>query len=225
MISAQERFRRTMAAWRFPPAGRSGVYVIANVATGEMYVGSSRDIRRRWKGHLKDLKAGTASRRLQAAWNSFGADVFRFAVVASTSDDRVEMERIEQEHIDRLDAAGCGGYNARPRAQNNTGFRFTPEMRARRSEQLLAQWAAGVRERKPVLRTPADEARRIQRIKELAAAGRFHPNQRPSPEHRRAISEKMRGNAHTKGRVAPADERVRRSDAAKAWWRRRRGES
>jgi hypothetical protein len=52
--------------------GVEGIYAI-EFATGEVYVGSSMDVGRRWQEHERDLRAGRhRNRALQAAWAATG---------------------------------------------------------------------------------------------------------------------------------------------------------
>jgi len=57
----------------------SGIYVIENTETGFRYIGSSYDIRKRWKEHRGHLRRGTHhSRFMQNVWNKHGESVLKF---------------------------------------------------------------------------------------------------------------------------------------------------
>lgn len=59
-----------------------GIYKITQTATGKFYIGSSRDIYARWDEHRSSLRRGKHhSKRLQNAWNKYGADAFQFELV------------------------------------------------------------------------------------------------------------------------------------------------
>jgi group I intron endonuclease len=76
------------------------IYVIRNVVNGKFYVGSTVDARVRFQAHKRRLKKGThQSPHLQAAWNKYGEDCFKFEVVASV-EDRDELLAVEQVWLD-----------------------------------------------------------------------------------------------------------------------------
>lgn len=103
-----------------------GVYRITNSANGRQYIGSSQNVKGRWKIHNRDLNAGRhANRGLQHAWNKYGAGAFRFEVVCEVESlDRL----IEQENI-AIESARANGiklYNTRIAAENNRGLKLGP---------------------------------------------------------------------------------------------------
>jgi len=58
-----------------------GIYEIKNKVTGKCYVGSSKQIEKRWQQHLLALRKGTHhSILLQRAWNKYGEECFAFEV-------------------------------------------------------------------------------------------------------------------------------------------------
>lgn len=58
-----------------------GVYVIRNIITQEVYVGSSINIKKRIKRHRGDLKRGNhANPHLQKSWNEHGSHNFDFSI-------------------------------------------------------------------------------------------------------------------------------------------------
>lgn len=60
----------------------SGVYVIHNTKTGMVYIGSSYNLRERWKSHRYQLNSGNHENfRLQDAWNKDGEQAFKFYVL------------------------------------------------------------------------------------------------------------------------------------------------
>jgi len=64
----------------------TGVYQIRCKANGRRYVGSSLDIKRRWKEHRSDLrKRRHCNARLQNAWNKYGERAFEFKLIQLTS--------------------------------------------------------------------------------------------------------------------------------------------
>lgn len=62
---------------------RPGVYTITHLPTGRRYVGSTKNLSKRWSAHRRKLRDGThGNPLLQTAWTSDGPEAFRFAIVA-----------------------------------------------------------------------------------------------------------------------------------------------
>ena len=63
----------------------SGVYAIRNIQTGELYVGSTKCIRNRWRNHIHFLNKGNhQNKNLQKAYN-FDSAAFKFEVLEKCS--------------------------------------------------------------------------------------------------------------------------------------------
>lgn len=72
------------------------IYKIRNIINGKFYVGSTVDARVRFQAHKRRLKKGThQSPHLQAAWNKYGEECFKFEVIAYI-EDRDELLAVEQ---------------------------------------------------------------------------------------------------------------------------------
>jgi len=70
-----------------------GIYKIINTYNGNYYVGSSKNIHRRWNEHLKKLKSDNHQNViLQRAWNKYGENNFKFEVI-ETCDLNILLER------------------------------------------------------------------------------------------------------------------------------------
>lgn len=111
-----------------------GVYAIRNTANGKCYVGSSSNVKARWRTHLKLLRAGRHySKHMQSAWNAYGPDAFEFALI-ETVDDASRLTDREQYWIDSLQTVSPEyGYNSRPLAESSRGRKASDEERARLS--------------------------------------------------------------------------------------------
>lgn len=72
----------------------SGIYCIRHVSSGRMYVGSSVNIKARWRAHRHRLFQGEhANRHMQNLWNRDGRDSFTFAVLEyCEADDLLRRE-------------------------------------------------------------------------------------------------------------------------------------
>lgn len=61
----------------------AGVYNITNKVNGHSYVGSSNDIKRRWRDHKSRLRGNRHNNDyLQNAWNLYGEENFEFKTLA-----------------------------------------------------------------------------------------------------------------------------------------------
>jgi group I intron endonuclease len=94
-----------------------GIYQIKNTLDGLVYVGSSWDIPKRWKGHRLLLARGNHhSRRLQKAWDEYGATAFVFEILEFCY-KRNALAKIEQSWIDELQSSNPRhGYNIKSKA-------------------------------------------------------------------------------------------------------------
>ena len=111
-----------------------GVYQIKNKNSGKIYVGSSVNIKRRWKAHRFHLNRGTHdSKWLQNSWDKNGQDAFEFSVLVVCSSDMVLF--YEQSLINGLNPA----YNTLKTAGSTLGHRLSDETKASMS---LAQRAS-----------------------------------------------------------------------------------
>lgn len=103
-----------------------GIYVILNTFNDKVYVGSSINLKVRWQKHLNDLTKNIHDNRyLQAAYNKQDKQGFMFVVIEFIQSKPNLVVR-EQHWIDTLNAYG-GGYNLRPKAESQLGFKHSEE--------------------------------------------------------------------------------------------------
>jgi group I intron endonuclease len=70
-----------------------GIYKITNKQNGKFYIGSSKQIDRRWWEHKNDLiKNKHHNIKLQHAWNYYGSDAFDFIIIEEVTADKL-LER------------------------------------------------------------------------------------------------------------------------------------
>lgn len=110
----------------------SGIYQITCVRNGQIYVGSSKNIPKRWAEHRRALRKGRSNcRYLQHAWIKHGEASFRFHVIEECIEESLEGR--EQFYIDTL----------RPAFNSITDVkrRFGKEMRDKIAASLRAKAA------------------------------------------------------------------------------------
>ena len=95
-----------------------GVYKIINTENGKVYIGSSKDIDRRWREHVRELELNThINAHLQNAWNKYGKKSFKFEVIEQC-DEQKRYER-EQHYIDLYKPFQDNGYNIVQKISND----------------------------------------------------------------------------------------------------------
>lgn len=109
-----------------------GIYKITNLLNGKVYVGSAANISKRWSRHRKDLEGREhRNKKLQAAFNKYGASAFEFSLLEKTSD---LLER-EQFWIDAL-RAFSEGYNLCPMARSSRGRTYSESEKMKRAPHM-----------------------------------------------------------------------------------------
>lgn len=93
-----------------------GIYWIRNCKNGKFYIGSSSNIRQRWREHRSHLIRNIhKNKHLQSAWNKYGSKSFKFEIL----EELIEANLIEIEQW-YLDSTRCclrtHGYNILPDA-------------------------------------------------------------------------------------------------------------
>jgi hypothetical protein len=106
---------------------KSGIYKITNKITNKFYIGSAVDIKSRWSGHKRRLKANTHdNKHLQSAWNKDGIQNFLFEIVEIC--EREILIPTEQKYLDEYKCWDREiGYNIAKIAGNTTGCFHTEE--------------------------------------------------------------------------------------------------
>jgi group I intron endonuclease len=114
------------------PLSKPGIYCIRNVVSGRVYVGSSVNIRSRWKSHRANLNNGRhPGKVMQASWDRHGPDAFEFSVLEFVENPH-DLIAAEQRWIDALRAVDPElGFNVSPTAGNCLGVKHTEETRAK----------------------------------------------------------------------------------------------
>lgn len=200
------------------------IYKIRNVVNQKFYVGSAVDTRSRFRQHRRLLKKGTHHcKHLQAAWNKYGEDAFKFEVVEHVS-SRDVLEAAEDvwllEHVGkphcynkgrsaRAPWRGTKGTGASPL----TGTTISEERKQVIREATLAQWKASDPRtgRKHSEETKRKISAKTQEAIEDGRGGCFIPTE----ETRKKMSEALKGNQNAKGHVRSEEHRRKLSEANK----------
>jgi len=107
------------------PSG--GLYIIQNNTNHHIYVGSTKDFRKRWNLHLHLLRTKKHhSPHLQAAWNKYGESSFSFHKLQFIEDKQQRLD-LEQHFLDTLHPE----YNISKLAISVEGCVRSPETRAK----------------------------------------------------------------------------------------------
>tara|TARA_R110002126_G_scaffold47605_3_gene133347 strand:+ start:2964 stop:3617 length:654 start_codon:yes stop_codon:yes gene_type:complete len=102
-----------------------GIYKIVSKNNQKIYVGSSINIKNRWRQHKFTLRKNThANKHLQSAWNKHGEENFEFTLVEECED----LDSKELYWIDVYQANDrAKGYNKRLDGTTNRGIKRTPD--------------------------------------------------------------------------------------------------
>ena len=95
-----------------------GIYRVHNKTNGKALIGTSRDVTSVLNRHRAQLGfGGHPNRRLQADWNSFGADAFNFEILDTLSpsdrpeyDPTEDLQMLEKLWLQKLAPSGNPGY-------------------------------------------------------------------------------------------------------------------
>lgn len=95
-----------------------GIYKIENIKNNKKYIGSSKNIEKRFRDHKKNLETGKHhSIKLQRAWNKTkNKNIFSFEVIEEVKDIK-NLKKREQYYIDLYDAY-YNGYNCSLKVDN-----------------------------------------------------------------------------------------------------------
>lgn len=210
----------------------SGIYVIRNIFTNKVYVGSSVDLMLRWKRHVNALSRGIHhSKKLQKSWNKYGEDKFKFEIILTC--EREELIINEQREIDSRNSF-ISGYNMAPTAGSSLGRKATSATKAKMSlasrgnnrgvgykhtNEAKAKIAAAL-----TGRIQSDKS--IERIASLYRGKKLskehceklsasHKGNVPSLKTREKLSLAMTGNKYALGYKHTAETRAKMSKAAR----------
>ena len=89
----------------------SGVYKITNTVTGDFYIGSSKDVKERWRGHKKpSVWKKNPNKQLYIDMQKYGIDKFVFEIIEKVEEG--SLKETEQRFIEALKPI-YNNYNAK----------------------------------------------------------------------------------------------------------------
>jgi group I intron endonuclease len=113
----------------------SGVYKIINNYDNKEYIGSSKEIERRWKDHVRSLRKGKHDNPyLQYAWNKYGEENFSFEVIIEVPEDCLLEEEDKFLTRDKTRSYNICEKAGKPPPRTESTYTRTPEMRKAQSE-------------------------------------------------------------------------------------------
>lgn len=198
------------------------IYKIRNVINQKFYVGSAVDTRTRFRQHRRLLRNNTHHcKHLQAAWNKYGEDAFKFEIVEQVTSREV-LETAEDVWLNaHVGKPHCYNWGRSARAPWRgtkgsglsplTGTTISQERKDRLREATLEQWKTSDPR---TGRKHSEETRQkiSTKVQEAVASGRggcFIP----SEETRQKMSDALKGNQNAKGHVRTEEHRRRLSAA------------
>lgn len=186
----------------------SGVYRIINCVNGKCYVGSSKNLSRRKKDHMRLLESGTHhSTKLKNSLRKYGLLAFEFEVLEHCE---VDVLLIREAHWMAVYDTVNSGYNMRRDPSTNLGVRPSAEARRKMSE---AQKGRVVPEHVRQKMSEATRGRDMSRQVQISAENR---RGKPLPHDTRrkiseALADKPKSTEHV-AKVAAANKGVTRSE-------------
>jgi len=109
----------------------SGIYKIENLVNHKLYIGQSDDLYRREQAHFNELKGNRHyNRHLQASYNKYGADNFKFEIVEECNINLLDEREIYW--ISYFNSFKCG-YNQNLGGGSNRGWIPSEETRLKMS--------------------------------------------------------------------------------------------
>lgn len=181
----------------------SGIYQICHVESGKVYVGSSKQMEKRWAEHNLQMLRGTHhSTKLRNAVKKYGLAAF---VIESL--ELCEQERLIEREKFWIDAKNAvdGGYNIRRQPDSNFGNVPSAEARARMSTARMgrevtletrARMSATKRGIVPTIAVAASATARKGRalsVETRAKLSAAHRGKVKTPEHIAKVAAKLVG--------------------------------
>ncbi len=119
----------------------SGIYVIKNLQSGKVYVGSAVDLELRWRNHKSKLSRGVHENQyLQRSWDKNGWGCFEFGILEQVQEVTALIDR-EQYWLDHTRCYDRSiGYNICRVAGNRLGVTHSNETRDKISSARIGKY-------------------------------------------------------------------------------------
>ena len=79
----------------------SGIYKITNTITGDFYIGSSKNVKHRWRDHKRpSMRKKHPNNQMYLDMQKYGLDKFDFEILAEVEEDK--LKEVEQQFIEAL---------------------------------------------------------------------------------------------------------------------------
>jgi group I intron endonuclease len=203
------------------------VYRIKNVVSGSFYIGSSSNLKERWRSHRKQLRGKRhPNKHLQASWNKHGEDCFLFEIL-DRFDSVIKMEESEGALIaENYDDPLCVNQSRHAKTPwRNTGQEhhsygktMAEEQKQRLREAALEQWVTSdPRTGRTHHETTKEKiSEKVQAALAEGRGGKFIPDE----ETRRKMSDSLKGNQNAKGykRTEAEREAIRQRTLGNQHW-------
>lgn len=208
----------------------AAIYQIRNTSNERIYVGSAVRLAKRWKEHLRDLRAGVHhSQKLQNAWNKYGEAAFCFEVLEYVQNRDALLQR-EQAWIDSLNAYSRANYNVCRTAGSQLGMKASEATRKKLSAALAGNTRClGFRHAQEARERMGAGKRGQQRTDEqkarmsAAQAGNTKKRGYVTPDGtKQRLSRALQGNRNAVGAIRSEETRRLIGEASKARWAARR---
>ena len=186
------------------------IYKIRNVVNGKFYVGSTTSTRERFRNHRKMLRGNRHHcLHLQASWNKYGEDCFKFEVVETAVSEEMLWQvedRWLDENFGKPHCYNSGRSAAAPmrgrtgEASPNFGRTWSDGMRSQIATTLKAFYAEDPNNH-PRLGTQHTDETKVKisaKVQQAVAEGRGGAFI-PSEETRQKMSEALKGNKNALG--------------------------
>lgn len=135
-----------------------GIYCIENLINGKRYIGQSKDIHRRWGGHISKLRNNRhKNEKLQNAWNKYGESNFHFNII-----EIVDAEKLDEAEVHYIELYNSfkNGYNKDTGGSGQKTMTEETKRKIRESKKYLTDQARenirNSQESKPIFQVDLD---------------------------------------------------------------------
>lgn len=202
------------------------IYKIRNVTNDKFYVGSTNNTKVRFKNHRRLLRKGKHHcKHLQAAWNKYGEDCFKFEVIEVVKDDsdlwNAENAWLTQ-WVGRPECYNSGRSAEAPNRgllkENNplTGRTRSQEVNEQVSRSLKEHYAANEHPRQGKKHSPETLAKIAANRTPPRGEKHYRYGKTVSEEVRKKIGDAQRGKPKAPGRTLSPEGRAKVLAAAAA---------